>query len=145
MWGARESTDKPPKAPPSKQHIKCESADDGTVPPAPIQWPPEACIIHPLSGDIKLMDQHPDLAGVIRESFKVITRKTLFDNVFPLVESCANLARDCLYMAAKSKRANAIKECIKKDENFVRNLQDLVSSSSLLLVLFHNIAHNVFR
>jgi len=81
------------------------------------------------------MDQHPDLASVIRESFKVITKETLFENTFPPVESCARLTQHCLYTAAKSKRANAIKERIKKDENFVRNLQDLVIMVSLLLVV----------
>jgi len=65
------------------------------------------------------MDQHPDLAGVIYESFKVITEETLFENVFPPVESHTKLTCHCLYMAAKRKRANTIKERIKNDENFV--------------------------
>jgi hypothetical protein len=80
------------------------------------------------------MDQHADLAGVIRESFKVIIKKTLFDNAFPPVESRTKLAWHCLYMAAKSKRANTIKERVKQDDNFVRNLQDLVILSSSLLL-----------
>ena len=81
------------------------------------------------------MDQHPDLAGVIRESFKVITEETLFENAFPPVESHAKLTCHCLYTAAKRKRANTIKERIENDENFVRNLQDLVAMASSLLVV----------
>ncbi|KAF8491797.1 hypothetical protein F5888DRAFT_1637348 [Russula emetica] len=121
-----ESADKTPSKQPPKQHIKIERAHKDTIPSAQSQWPPEACIIHPLSGDIKLMDQHHKLAEVIRESFKVITKKTLFENAFPSIESRPKLARHCLYMAAKSKNANAIKERVKEDENFARNLQDLV-------------------
>ncbi|KAF8490239.1 hypothetical protein F5888DRAFT_1638185 [Russula emetica] len=105
-----ESADKTPSKQPPKQHIKIERAHEDTIPFAQSQWPPEACIIHPLSGDIKLMDQHHKLAEVIRESFKVITKKTLFENAFPSIESRPKLARHCLYMAAKSKNANAIKE-----------------------------------
>jgi hypothetical protein len=85
------------------------------------------------------MDQHHKLAEVIRESFKVITKKTLFENAFPSIESCPKLARHCLYMAAKSKNANAIKERVKEDENFARNLQDLVILSPFCFS-FSNIA-----
>jgi hypothetical protein len=76
------------------------------------------------------MDQNPVLAGVIRESFKVITKETLFTNAFPSVESRTLLTRDCLHKAAKNKAANVIKERIKKDVNFVRSLQELVILSS---------------
>jgi hypothetical protein len=72
------------------------------------------------------MDQHPELAGVICESFKVITKQTLFENAFPPVESRTKLTHHCLYKAAKTKRIHAIKERVKKDESFVQSLQDLV-------------------
>jgi hypothetical protein len=82
------------------------------------------------------MDQHPVLTGVVRESFKVITKETLFEDAFPPVESRIKLTWQCLYVAAKSKgaNANAIKERVKNDVNFVRNLQDLVFLSPLCLL-----------
>jgi hypothetical protein len=35
--------------------VKDEETDDGVIPPTK-QWLPEASIIHPISGDIKLTD-----------------------------------------------------------------------------------------
>jgi hypothetical protein len=132
-----EPADKPPSKQLLKQHIKEQTKEDA-IPPARSQWPPEACIIHPLSGDIKLTDQHPNLVGVIHESFKVITKETLFENTFPPIESCAKLAQSCLYRAAKSKGVNSIKQQVKEDRNFVRNLQDLVNLlSSISFFIFH--------
>ena len=82
------------------------------------------------------MDQDPVLAGVIRESFKVITKETLFTNAFPPIESRFTLTRHCLYTATKIKMATVVKKRVKTDDNFVRSLQDLVSLSSSLLLLF---------
>jgi hypothetical protein len=55
------------------------------------------------------MDQHPNLAGVIYKSFKVITKETLFENTFPLIKSHTKLMQNYLYKTAKSKRTNVIK------------------------------------
>ncbi|KAI0245567.1 hypothetical protein BJV78DRAFT_1287478 [Lactifluus subvellereus] len=44
-----------------KHRIKDEQTDK-PIPPASKQWPPEACVVYPTSGDIKLTDQHSDLA-----------------------------------------------------------------------------------
>jgi hypothetical protein len=111
-----EPAEDPPSKQPRKQRVKKEQSDEDTIPPArtPSRWPPEACIIHPLSGDIKLKDQHLTLAEVIRESFKIILKKTLFENAFPPIESRANLARLCLYEAAKSKKVDAVKKRVKR-------------------------------
>jgi hypothetical protein len=70
--------------------------------------------------------------------FKAFTKETLFENAFPSIENRLKLTQHCLRVAAKSKGdgANVIKERVKKDEDFVRSLQDLVLSSSLLLFDF---------
>jgi hypothetical protein len=69
----------------------------------------------------------------------------LFDNAFPSVESRTKLTQRCLKTAAKNKVANVIKERVKQDDNFVRNLQDLVILSSHAFTFVPNIAHNVSR
>ena len=98
------------------------------------QWPPEACIVYPPSGEIKLSHQPLDLQQVIRGAMKAETKYVLWTNAFPPAESRMPLSREWLYAAAKERNARIIKRRVKEDDGFVRGLKDLVFFTSLVLL-----------
>ncbi|KAI0245420.1 hypothetical protein BJV78DRAFT_1287891 [Lactifluus subvellereus] len=108
-----------------KHRIKDEQTNK-PIPPASKQWLPEACVVYPTSGDIKLTDQHSDLARVIRGAMQALTKYALWTNAYPPIESCTKLTRQWLYAAAKERKAKIIKMRVKEDTRFVRSLQDLI-------------------
>jgi hypothetical protein len=99
--------------------------DDGTF--SNKQWPPEASIIYPLSGDIKLTDQHTLLAQVIRNAIKAQNIHLLTTDAFPHVESRVRLAREWLSASATEiKHTKSIRMRVNEDDAFLRALQVLV-------------------
>ncbi|KAI0245107.1 hypothetical protein BJV78DRAFT_1289073 [Lactifluus subvellereus] len=108
-----------------KHWIKDEQTDK-PIPPASKQWPPEACVVYPTSGDIKLTDQHSDLTRVIRGAMQALTKYALWMNAYPPIESRTKLTRQWLYAAAKERKAKIIKMRVKEDTRFIRSLQDLI-------------------
>jgi hypothetical protein len=91
-----------------------------------VQWPPAACIVYPISGEIKLTDQHADLARVIRGAIKAETKYVLWTNAYPSSGSRTERARQWLYEVTKEKGFKAIKKRVREDDDFVRAFQDLV-------------------
>ncbi|KAH9974524.1 hypothetical protein BJV74DRAFT_863505 [Russula compacta] len=111
---------------PEWEESAAEPTDEGTITATTEPWPPEACIAHPISGELKLRDQHPKLARVVRGGIQALFKHILFSHSYPTFESRTSLARQWLYAAAKVEKADAISLRVKEDNAFVCNLQDLV-------------------
>ena len=101
-----------------KRHVQSSRTDQ--------QWPAEATIVYPMSGDIKLTDQPDALAHVVREAMKEQTRHLLWINAFPSTESRVKLTRQWLLASAKGEDTKSIKRRVKKDNEFVQHLHILV-------------------
>ncbi|KAI0244948.1 hypothetical protein BJV78DRAFT_1339585 [Lactifluus subvellereus] len=121
----RQASEPKPQWDEPKHRIKDEQTDK-PIPPASKQWPLEACVVYPTSGDIKLTDQHSDLARVIRGAMQALTKYALWTNAYPPIESHTKLTQQWLYAAAKERKAKIIKMRVKEDTRFVRSLQDLI-------------------
>lgn len=117
-----------PKKCPRKPRIKDEPVDEKHIPSSRSdkKWPTEASIIYPVSGEVKLTDQHTALAQVVRGAIKALTKYLLWTNAFPPVNSRTKLAQGLLNDAAVETGADVIQTRVNEDKEFVRDLQDLV-------------------
>jgi hypothetical protein len=111
-----------------KRHVQGSRTDQ--------QWPAEATIVYPMSGDLKLTDQPNALAHIVHEAMKEQTRHLLWINVFPSTESRLKLTCQWLLASTKGEDAKSIKRQVKKDNEFVQHLHILVFL--ILLVLLHD-------
>jgi hypothetical protein len=93
---------------------------------AKMKWPAIASIVYPLRGELKLTDQNHDLQAVIRGGMDVVLTRTLFECAFPVIDSRLNYVRSALLTAARTLGKKEIKERLKKDDDFVEAMVDLV-------------------
>jgi hypothetical protein len=97
---------------PCKLQIKNKPAHKRPICTTTEQWPPEVCIIYPLSSsDLKLTDQHG--------AFQAETKYVLWTDAYLPGESCTVLTQEWLYNAAKEKGLKAIKMQVREDEEFI--------------------------
>ena len=72
-------------------------------------WPAEANIVYPMSGKIRLKQQHAKLQSVICGGMQEMTKYMLFMSSYPPVESRTSLIQKWLYTAAKLEKSDAIR------------------------------------
>ncbi|KAH9958912.1 hypothetical protein BJV74DRAFT_799986 [Russula compacta] len=93
--------------------IKSEPAHGKTNPNISNTWPePEANIIYPVAGEIKLKDQHPKLQSALWGGMQEMVKYLLFTNTYPPVESRTLLVQQWFYTAAKLEKADMIRRQI---------------------------------
>jgi hypothetical protein len=117
-----------------KPIVKSEPINAEAIPNTTNVWPPKANIVYPVSGEIKLKQQHAKLQSVVHGGIQEMTKYLLFTNAYPPVESHTSLVQQWLYTTAKSEKADAIKRHVKADTDFVWSLQDLVFSYFLFFL-----------
>lgn len=93
----------------------------------PRHWSPDATVVLPSRGKVKLTDQPPELQKVIRGGIQAVLRMAIEENAFPPLDSRISHARKALLVGARENNAQEIKERLKVDDDFVRQLEDLVS------------------
>ncbi|KAH9983620.1 hypothetical protein BJV74DRAFT_886681 [Russula compacta] len=101
---------------PRKLLSKSVPTNGATITNAGNAWPPEANIVHPMSGEIKLKQQHTKLQSIIRGGMQEMTKYMLFMSSYPPIESCTSLVQKWLYSAAKLEKADAIRSWLEDDK-----------------------------
>ncbi|KAH9962704.1 hypothetical protein BJV74DRAFT_799755, partial [Russula compacta] len=130
--------------------IKSEPAHGETNPNISNIWPePEANIIYPVAGEIKLKDQHPKLQSALWGGMQEMVKYLLFTNTYPPVESRTLLVQQWFYTAAKLEKADMIRRqdasskgataCYNltsdKTEKFVKYITDWLKDDSYIFPL----------
>ena len=82
--------------------------------------------MRPARGRVKLSDQHSDLQAVVRGGIEEAIRKTVEENACPTLNSRIEYARSALIVGAKKNQAGEILRRLKSDNDFVRDLEELV-------------------